>query len=85
MKDLLPNKPHSTPFLERKRRNDELERDEIHLPRLGAGRTFFQPTLENFLASLIQFGYPGAEFEDCSGGNSRPSCLSGVGGGNFLG
>jgi hypothetical protein len=24
-------------------------------------------------------------FYDCSGGNSRPSRLSGVGGGNFLG
>jgi hypothetical protein len=24
-------------------------------------------------------------FQDCSGGNSRPSRLSGVGGGNFLG
>jgi len=24
-------------------------------------------------------------FYDCSGGNSRPSCLSGVGGGIFLG
>ena len=58
---------------------------KMHSPRLGAGRTFFQPGTENFLASRSQFAYPGAEFEDCSGGNSRPSCPSGVGGGTFLG
>jgi hypothetical protein len=48
---------------------------------------------ENFLKILFRILLPADEtslrglkvFYDCSGGNSRPSRLSGVGGGNFLG
>jgi hypothetical protein len=47
---------------------------------------------ENFLKILCEILLPADEtsltgwkvFYDCSGGNSRPSRLSGVGGGNFL-
>jgi hypothetical protein len=47
---------------------------------------------ENFLKNLCRIVLPADEtsltglkvFYDCSGGNSRPSRLSGVGGGNFL-
>jgi len=47
---------------------------------------------ENFLQILFRILLPADEtsfrglkvFYDCSGGNSRPSRLSGVGGGNFL-
>jgi hypothetical protein len=50
-------------------------------------------TLRNFPKILCRIVLPAGEtslrglkvFYDCSGGNSRPSCLSGVGGGNFLG
>src|SRR6516225_1363319 len=49
-------------------------------------------TLRNFSKILCRILLPAAEtslrglkvFYDCSGGNSRPSRLSGVGGGNFL-
>ena len=48
---------------------------------------------ENILKILCRILLPAYEtsfrglkvFYDCSGGNSRPSRLSGVGGGNFLG
>ena len=48
---------------------------------------------ENFLKNMCKILLPVDEtslkalkvFYDCSGGNSRPSRLSGVGGGNFLG
>src|SRR5262249_40609144 len=48
---------------------------------------------KNFLKFLCRILLPAGEtslrglevFYDCSGGNSRPSRLSGVGGGNFLG
>jgi hypothetical protein len=48
---------------------------------------------ENILKILFRILLPAGEtsltalkvFYDCSGGNSRPSRLSGVGGGNFLG
>jgi len=48
---------------------------------------------EIFLKILCKILLPAGEtslralkvFYDCSGGNSRPSRLSGVGGGNFLG
>ena len=48
---------------------------------------------EKFLKNLCRILLPVDEtsltalkvFYDCSGGNSRPSRLSGVGGGNFLG
>ena len=48
---------------------------------------------QNFLKILCRILLPAGEtsltalkvFYDCSGGNSRPSRLSGVGGGNFLG
>ena len=48
---------------------------------------------EKFLKILCRILLPADEtsltglkvFYDCSGGNSRPSRLSGVGGGNFLG
>jgi hypothetical protein len=48
---------------------------------------------ENFSEFLYRILLPADEtsltalkvFYDCSGGNSRPSRLSGVGGGNFLG
>jgi hypothetical protein len=48
---------------------------------------------ENFSKILFKILLPASEtslrgfkvFYDCSGGNSRPSRLSGVGGGNFLG
>jgi hypothetical protein len=47
---------------------------------------------ENILKILFRILLPSGEtsltalkvFYDCSGGNSRPSRLSGVGGGNFL-
>jgi hypothetical protein len=86
MTDLLPNEFQSAGPPRRGRRNGENVRcAEMHVPRLEAGQTFFQPDLKNFLATPSQFAYPGAEFKDCSGGNSRPSCPSGVGGGTFLG
>jgi hypothetical protein len=42
--------------------------------------------LSKILLPAVETSLRGLEvFYDCSGGNSRPSRLSGVGGGNFLG
>ena len=45
----------------------------------------FSNFVQNFVASGRNLAKGLKVFYDCSGGNSRPSRLSGVGGGNFLG
>src|SRR5206468_1194927 len=44
----------------------------------------FWKFVQNFVASERNLAKGLKVFYDCSGGNSRPSRLSGVGGGNFL-
>ena len=49
-------------------------------------RENFSEILCKILLRACETSFTGLKvFYDCSGGNSRPSRLSGVGGGNFLG
>src|SRR5205814_6614192 len=59
---------------------------KLHEARLGQAVTFSHPPGGIFfLHAEVRPLISDSDLKDCSGGNSRPSCPSGVGGGTFWG